>query len=122
MASFWQQLHFEGLLIGVLTFLIIGLLHPAVIKGEYYFGVRIWRVFLVLGLLSIAAALLTGNLVASTLLGVLGFSCLWSIKEVFEQQERVRKGWFPRNPHRRYPFDRDPQKADSSAPSKTGNS
>ena len=117
MTDFWQHLHFDGLLIGISTFVIIGLLHPAVIKGEYYFGVRIWRVFLALGLLSIAAALSTGDLVVSTLLGVFGFSCLWSIKEVFEQQERVRKGWFPRNPRRRYPF--DPQEPDDCGGSGT---
>ena len=28
----------------------------------------------------------------------IGCSCLWSIKELFEQRERVRKGWFPENP------------------------
>jgi len=29
-------IHLEGLLIGVATFLIIGLFHPVVIKAEYY--------------------------------------------------------------------------------------
>lgn len=29
-----------GLAIGLSTFLIIGLFHPIVIKGEYYFGTR----------------------------------------------------------------------------------
>ena len=48
----------EGLVIGALTFVIIGVFHP----------------------------------------------CFWSIKEVFEQRERVRKGWFPKNPKRKYPF------------------
>ena len=45
-----DMLHFEGLLIGVCTFLIIGLFHPVVIKCEYYWGTRLWWVFLVLGL------------------------------------------------------------------------
>ena len=35
-------MYFTGLIIGVATFLIIGLFHPLVIKGEYYFGTRIW--------------------------------------------------------------------------------
>ncbi|MBQ5358077.1 MAG: DUF4491 family protein [Alistipes sp.] len=26
---------------------------------------------------------------------VIGCSCLWSIRELFEQRECVRKGWFP---------------------------
>ena len=30
-----------------------------------------------------------------------------SILEIFEQQERVRKGWFPKNPRRKYPFDNE---------------
>ena len=37
-----MELHFTGVIIGVATFLIIGLFHPIVIKGEYYFGVKIW--------------------------------------------------------------------------------
>ena len=28
-------------------------------------------------------------------------SCFWSIKELFEQRDRVKKGWFPENPNRK---------------------
>ena len=56
MEAWIDTLNFNGLLIGALTFLIIGASHPAVIKGEYYFGTRIWWAFLLLGLLGIAAA------------------------------------------------------------------
>jgi hypothetical protein len=35
------------------------------------------------------------------LLGVFACSSLWSIGEIFEQRERVKKGWFPKNPNRR---------------------
>ena len=38
--------------------------------------------------------------VSSILAGV-GMSCLWSILELFEQEERVKKGWFPANPKRK---------------------
>lgn len=92
---------FYGLIIGAATFLIIGLFHPLVIKGEYYFGVRIWWVFLLLGLLGIAGSLLVANEVISILLGVFAFSSLWGIGEVFEQRKRVQKGWFPSNPKRK---------------------
>ena len=109
MTELFQQLHFGGLLIGVLTFVIIGLSHPAVIKGEYYFGVKIWWAFLIAGLAGIVAAVLVENIAVSALLGVFAFTCLWGIKEIFEQQERVRKGWFPRNPRRKYPFDDTPE-------------
>ena len=30
--------------------------------------------------------------------GILGFALLWSIHELFQQKERVRKGWFPKKP------------------------
>ena len=92
---------FYGLIIEAATFLIIGLFHPLVIKGEYYFGVKIWWVFLLLGLLGIAGSLLIANEVISILLGVFAFSSLWGIGEVFEQRKRVQKGWFPSNPKRK---------------------
>ena len=92
---------FYGLIIGAATFLIIGLFHPLVIKGEYYFGVKIWWVFLLLGLLGIAGSLLIANEVISILLGVFAFSSLWGIGEVFEQRKRVPKGWFPSNPKKK---------------------
>ena len=88
-------------MIGAVTFLIIGLFHPLVIKGEYYFGVKIWWVFLLLGLLGIAGSILITNEVISILLGVFAFSSLWGIGEVFEQRKRVQKGWFPSNPKRK---------------------
>lgn len=91
-------MNFEGLLIGISTFLIIGLFHPVVIKTEYHFGVRVWWVFLVLGLASVGASLMVKDTLLSTLLGVFAFSSFWSIKELFEQRERVRKGWFPKKP------------------------
>lgn len=98
---FIEEYNFEGLLIGAATFLIIGIFHPLVIKGEYYFGEKIKWAFLVAGLLFLAATLLVDSLMASALLGVTAFSCFWSIKEVKEQVERVRKGWFPANPKRK---------------------
>ncbi|WP_374760603.1 DUF4491 family protein [Clostridium sporogenes] len=33
----------------------------------------------------------------SVLLAVLGFSLFWSIGELRQQEERVKKGWFPKN-------------------------
>lgn len=91
-----QQLHYEGILIGIGSFLIIGLLHPVVIKTEYHFGCKPWPVFLILGLISALASLFTENIIASTLLGVLAFSLFWTILELFEQKKRVEKGWFPK--------------------------
>uniref|UniRef100_UPI0006CFDD4A DUF4491 family protein n=1 Tax=Clostridium sp. NkU-1 TaxID=1095009 RepID=UPI0006CFDD4A len=87
--------------IGVGTFLIIGLLHPVVIKAEYYFGGKIWPVFLIAGALCIGFSLACPGGILSALLAVLGFSLLWSIKELAEQKKRVEKGWFPKNPKKK---------------------
>ena len=58
-------MYFEGFLISVLTFLIIGL------------------------------SLMTPSVLLSTVLGVLGASSLWSIKELYEQENRVKKRLVP---------------------------
>lgn len=84
----------------------IGLFHPLVIKAEYYIGRRSWWAFLVAGLSFLAASLLVGNTYASIILGVVAFSSLWGIKEVFEQHERVRRGWFPMNPKRKEEYEK----------------
>lgn len=96
-----RQMNYSGLIIAVITFLVIGLFHPLVIKSEYYFGTKCWWAFALAGLAFIVASLLVENSVASPILGVVGCSCLWSILEIFEQKERVRKGWFPMNPKRK---------------------
>lgn len=100
MMEFLQDYRLLGLVIGICTFLIIGVFHPVVVKAEYYWGTRCWWIFLVLGILGVAGSLLTGNVLLSALLGVFAFSSFWTIKEVFEQEERVLKGWFPMNPKR----------------------
>lgn len=91
-------MNFDGIIIGLISFLIIGLFHPIVIKGEYYFSKRIWPIFLVVGIVFLALSLYVDNSIFTATLGVIGFSCLWSIKEIFEQEERVNKGWYPKKP------------------------
>jgi hypothetical protein len=92
----------QGIMTGFLAFLMIGLFHPIVIKAEYYFSKRIFPVFLVAGIIFLIAAFFTANYILSSLLGITGFSCFWSIKELFDQEKRVEKGWFPKNPNRKY--------------------
>jgi hypothetical protein len=99
--NFIDAHNLTGLVIGLGTFLIIGLFHPLVIRGEYYFGVRIWWAFLAAGLAALAGSLLVENIIGSVLLAIVGFSSLWGIGEVFHQRKRVEKGWFPKNPKRR---------------------
>ena len=96
-----MELNFLGILIGVATFLVIGLFHPLVIKAEYYIGVKSWWLYLLLGFVSSVASLLVANLILSIFLGVVAFSSFWSIGEVFQQKKRVEKGWFPANPKRK---------------------
>ncbi len=102
--EFLNEYHLAGLFIGISTFLIIGLFHPVVVKAEYYWGTKCWWIFLVLGIAGVIASLSIDNVILSSLLGVFAFSSFWTIKEVFEQEERVQKGWFPKNPKRKYKF------------------
>ena len=102
--EFLNEYHLAGLFIGICTFLIIGLFHPVVVKAEYYWGTKGWWIFLILGIGGVIASLSIGNVILSSMLGVFAFSSFWTIKEVFEQEERVRKGWFPKNPKRKYKF------------------
>jgi hypothetical protein len=93
-------MHIQGTAIGLAAFIIIGVFHPIVVKSEYYFGNRIWPLFLIVGVLSITISLFVADILASAVLGILGFSALWSIRELHEQKSRVEKGWFPSNPKR----------------------
>lgn len=102
--DFLTEHNLTGITIGISTFLIIGMFHPVVIKSEYYWGVRCWWIYLVAGVAGMAATLCVGNVIFSSLLGVFSFSCFWSILELFEQEKRVKKGWFPKNPRRKYKF------------------
>ena len=98
--AFLGEYHLIGLVVGLSTFLIIGLFHPIVIKFEYHFGVACWWIFLVLGIITLVLSFLSENIIISSLLGVFSFSSFWSILEIFQQQKRVKKGWFPSNPKR----------------------
>ncbi|MBQ8645316.1 MAG: DUF4491 family protein [Bacteroidales bacterium] len=91
-------MYFTGIIIGLATFLIIGLFHPIVIKAEYYLGTKCWWAFLLAGILFCGLSLIVANVILSTVFGVTAFSSFWSILELFEQKERVRKGWFPEGP------------------------
>lgn len=94
-------MNFQGIILGLAAFFCIGLFHPIVIKSEYYFGVKCWPVFLIAGIIGCATSLFVDNVYGTVILGVISFSCFWSILELFEQRERVRKGWFPKNPKRK---------------------
>lgn len=96
-----MPIYFSGMILGLSTFLIIGLFHPLVIKAEFYFGVKFWIVFLIAGLIASILSLFVANIILSAILGVFGFSCFWSIREMFDQVKRVEEGRFPKNPKRK---------------------
>ncbi|WMJ86630.1 DUF4491 family protein [Anaerocolumna sp. MB42-C2] len=91
-------MNLQGIIIGIVTFLIIGIFHPIVIKFEYYFGKKVWPIFLIVGIIGVFLSLFINSVMLSSIAGVFGFSSLWAIHEIIEQEERVKKGWFPRNP------------------------
>ena len=94
----WMNYH--GIILGLGTFLCIGVFHPIVIKCEYHFGVKCWPVFLVLGIAGCIGSLFVESIYISVLLGVFSFSCFWSILELFQQRKRVERGWFPKKEKR----------------------
>jgi hypothetical protein len=96
-----KNMNWNGLIIGISTFLIIGIFHPIVVKTEYYLGVKYWWLFLILGIAGTVASMVIQDITLSALCGVFAFSSFWTIKELFEQRERVKKGWFPKNPKRK---------------------
>ncbi len=91
-------MNWTGVIIGVISFVTIGVFHPIVIKGEYYFSAKIWPIFLIAGIVFCGISVFVENIIGAATLAVVGFSCLWSIGELKEQEERVKKGWFPANP------------------------
>ncbi len=97
----FDGMYLSGLLVGIVAFLLIGVFHVVVIKGEYHFGKRIWPIFAVIGTASVISSLFIENVTLSVLAAVFGITCLWTIKELFEQEGRVEKGWFPSNPNRK---------------------
>lgn len=101
MSEFLACHHILGLTIGIFTFIIIGVFHPVTIKAHYYFGTSCWWFFLLMGVAGIVVSILTSDVLLSSLAGVFSFSSFWTIGELFQQEKRVAKGWFPQNPKRK---------------------
>ncbi|MDR3226952.1 MAG: DUF4491 family protein [Prevotellaceae bacterium] len=88
--------NFSGIIVGLALFVIIYVSQWACIKGEYYFTKKFWIVFLIIGIAGIAASLFIDNIIVSSIFSILGFVSLWGIGETIKQEERVKKGWFPK--------------------------
>lgn len=81
---------------------------------EYHLGKKSWWIWLVVGLLVSAASLFVPSQTVSTILGGFAFSCFWGILEMFQQEQRVVKGWFPENPKHHDYYEALREKAKSS--------
>lgn len=84
-------MNWNGLIVGIGTFLLIGVFHILVIKREFYFGKESWLVFAGAGIVAVALSTVIQNETASALVAVFGITCLWSIKELFEQENTGQK-------------------------------
>ena len=93
-------IHLDGLIIAISAFIIIGVFHPVVIHAEYHWGTKCWPLFCVCGICALMIALFIESTLLSAILAVLSCSFFWSIKELYDQKKRVKKGWFPMNPKR----------------------
>ena len=94
-------MNFSGIIVGLATFLIIGIFHPIVIKAEYHFGKGCWWTFAIAGVVFGVLSLFIDSMNWATITGVTAFSCFWSIHELIEQEKRVERGWFPANPKKK---------------------
>ncbi len=97
----FEALNITGILVGAGAFLSIALGRYLTIKAEYYFTKKFWIGFLVIGIVSILLSLISEGFILSSILSILGFTFLWGIGEIIEQEKRVEKGWFPKNPKRK---------------------
>jgi len=92
--------NFTGIILGFAMLCLIGLGFLWVIKLEYFFGAKIWKWILALGILTCIASLWVPYFWISSLMGIFGGSVVWGATELPEQEKRVRRGLFPRNPKR----------------------
>jgi len=91
---FSTSINLSGLIIGISVFIIIIFARWLCIWGEYHFTKTFWVFFLISGIIALAFAILSSNILISAILSATGFIFLWGIQETIEQEERVKKGWF----------------------------
>ena len=90
-------MNYFGITLGVCVYLGIAIWHFFVIKGEYYLGKRICTaLFAVTAVLCTGLSLFVSGPFLRAILAIFGFSSLWGIREVFQQERRVQRGWFPK--------------------------
>ena len=93
-------MNFTGLWIGLLMLTLIGLGFLWVIKFEYYFGAKPWKVIFGAGVVVCIISLFVPSFWLSSVIGIFGASMAWGAAELPGQEERARRGLFPVNPKR----------------------
>ncbi len=96
-----KLMNFYGLVLGLVSFLIIGLCHPLVAKMEYYWSKKSWWILFILGFIFLIISFLVKEKL-SIIFGIISFAFFWSTIEIFKQHERVMKGQAKANPKRKY--------------------
>jgi membrane protein len=96
----FEDLHGEGVILGLSTIAIIAFSRWLCIKAEYYFTKRFWIAFLILGLTCIVFSFCISDHLYAAIVAIAGFCFLWGIGEIIQQEKRVAMGWFPANPRR----------------------
>jgi len=96
-------MNFFGFLLGLATFLIIGLGFVWVIRGERYLGYLWWPYVIGLGALVVLGSLFIRSDWGSALLGAFGAFLIWGSTELKEQAIRAELGWFPFNGRKIHP-------------------
>jgi len=96
-------MNYFGPLLGLVTFLIIGLGFVWVIRGERYFGYLWWPYIMGLGLMLILGSFFIDSDWGSAVLGAFGASLVWGSTELKEQAIRAELGWFPFNGKKTHP-------------------
>lgn len=89
----------QGLVVGLAVFAMIGVCHPLVIWLEYRVGKRVWWVLLAVGVVLFAVSIFVRG-VLSVLLGGGGAAMFYSALELCRQHKRAALGRARRNPSR----------------------
>src|SRR5262245_13167732 len=93
-------MNYFGLLMGIVTFCIIGHGFPLVIYGERIYGYLWWPYLLGLGIVLIVVSLFIQIDWLSVAIGVQGATFVWGSTELKEQAVRAELGWYPLNPNK----------------------
>jgi hypothetical protein len=95
-----MNLQWAGLVLAIVSFSTIGIGHVAVRWLNFHFGTKPAATLIFLGLVSLVTSLVASCNLVSAVFGIIGITTLWDSYELFRQEERIRRGHAPANPHR----------------------